>query len=121
MEDITTIEDKRDGVVRYSLSKGEERLQVRLDVDLVREHGAPNLIRKMGHGDWLPNGRMKVFQSGQVIGTLPASFDPMSARSASYFYDMRPGDFKRVNGGWEADVSLGGGDLEAVPGFVWER
>lgn len=62
-----------------------------------------------------------VFQSGRRIGTLPPSFDPMAIKSTSFFYDPRPGDFKRDGDTWIANRTLGPGDLEAVPGFVWER
>jgi hypothetical protein len=41
--------------------------------------------------------------------------------SRNFLYDPRPGDFKRTAEGWIASGTLGPGDLEAVPGFLWER
>lgn len=62
-----------------------------------------------------------VFQSGRRIGTVPASFDPTEIKSTSWLYDPRPGDFRREGDTLVAVYTLGPGDLEAVPGFIWDR
>lgn len=65
--------------------------------------------------------RADVKQHGRRVGTLPPNFDPSSIKSTSFFYDPRPGDFRREGEHWIAASDLGPGDLEAVPGFVWDR
>lgn len=68
------------------------------------------------------NMRVPVYQRGRLIGSLPYSFHTATFKSKSFLYDQRPGDFKRTrDGGWEVANSMGPGDLEAIPGFVWER
>lgn len=62
-----------------------------------------------------------VIQHGRRIGWLPPSFDPMRIKSTSFLYEPRPGDFVRDGEHWNASRTLGPGDLEAVPGFVWDR
>lgn len=57
----------------------------------------------------------------RVIGSVPPEFDPARIRSTSRLYTPRHGDFVRVGDTWEAIWTLGSGDLEAVPGFVWDR
>lgn len=39
--------------------------------------------------------REAVKWNGKKVGTVPAGFDPLRIRSASFFYDPRPGDFTR--------------------------
>lgn len=65
--------------------------------------------------------RVDVMQGGRKIGTVPPSFDPAKIKSTSFFYEPRPGDFRLSGDVWVADRMLGPGDLEAVPGFVWDR
>ena len=60
-------------------------------------------------------------RSKERIGTVPPDFDPSRISSRNYFYDPRPGDFKWEDETWVAAYTLGPGDLEAVPGFVWNR
>ena len=60
-----------------------------------------------------------VMQHGRRVGYLPPSFDPTAIRSTSFLYDPRPGDFRREADVWVASRTLGPGDLESVPGFVW--
>jgi hypothetical protein len=74
-----------------------------------------------------PEFRVKVYQrlsaNGELllIGTVPPSFEPSRIRSTNWLYTPRPGDFTRENDYWVANYTLGSGDLEAVPGFVWDR
>jgi hypothetical protein len=62
-----------------------------------------------------------VIQHGRRIGWLSPSFDPNNFKSTNWLYDARPGDFVREGNHWIAARTLGPGDLEAVPGFVWDR
>src|SRR5262245_54834958 len=74
-----------------------------------------------GEGRVSATERVAVLQDGRRIGTVPPEFDPSTIRSMSFFYDVRPGDFRRDGDVWVAHTMLGAGDLEAVPGFVWDR
>lgn len=105
-------------VVTYELKDGR-----RIDFDgrAVREHGIEALARHAGLADELSKGRVDVIQHGKKVGTLPATFEPAAVRSTSFFYDVRQGDFVRDGETWVASRTLGPGDLEAVPGFVWHR
>lgn len=73
-----------------------------------------------GEGRVEATWRIAVMQDGQRIGTVMPSFDPDNIRSRSPLYRPRPGDFRREGDVWVASPMLGNGDLEAVPGFVWE-
>lgn len=55
------------------------------------------------------------------IGSVPPTFDPARIKSTNWLYDPRPGDFKLEDETWVASYTLGPGDLEAIPGFVWDR
>lgn len=105
-------------VVTYELSDGR-----RIDFDgrALREYGIEALARHAGLSDELPRGRVDVIQHGRKIGTVPAVFEPTAIRSTSWLYDVRQGDFVRDGDAWIASRTLGAGDLEAVPGFVWDR
>ena len=74
-----------------------------------------------GEGRIAATWQIAVMQDGQRIGTVPPSFDPENFESRSALYRPRPGDFRRKGDVWIADPMLGPGDLNAVPGFVWER
>lgn len=65
--------------------------------------------------------RVPVFQCGRKVGTVPPDFDPLRIRSTNWLYDARPDDFRQEGLTWVASRTLGPGDLEAVPGFVWDR
>lgn len=106
------------GVVTYELSDGR---RIDFDAKAVREYGVEKLMRHAGLGDMIPSGRLDVWQHGRKIGTVPATFDPMAIKSTNFFYDVRQGDFVRDGDKWTAHRTLGPGDLEAVPGFVWDR
>lgn len=104
--------------VTYELADGQH---IKLDGRAVREYGAARVLRDAGYGHLLPTERVDVMQDGRRVGTVPGTFDPFSIKSTSYFYSVREGDFKREGDVWIASRTLGPGDLEAVPGFVWDR
>jgi hypothetical protein len=114
----SSIEDKMRGIVTYELPDGR---RIDLDARTIRKYGAHEILREAGFGHLLPTSRVKVVQDGREVGTLPPDFDPYAVKSASFLYEPRPGDFKREGDAWIAKDSLGPGDLEAVPGFVWSR
>lgn len=64
--------------------------------------------------------RIPVMQHGKQVGTVPPEFDPTRIRSTNWLYEARPGDFRQEGLTWVASRTLGPGDLEAVPGFVWD-
>ena len=105
-------------VVTYELKDGR---RIDFDARAVREYGIEALARHAGLSAELPRGRVDVMQHGRKVGTLPATFEPTAVRSTSFFYDVRHGDFTREGDVWIASRTLGPGDLEAVPGFVWHR
>lgn len=111
-------ENPIDGSVTYELSGGR---YIKFDGRMIREHGIAELLRHAGLADEIPSGRVDVMQRGKKIGTVPATFEPMSIKSSSLLYEPRGGDFVRKGDAWVADKMLGPGDLEAVPGFVWDR
>lgn len=114
MRKIDSIEDDMRGRVTYDLGNGK---WITLDARTVREHGLKEVLKYAGVD--LPTGRLPVFQGGLEIGSVPVLFEPLAIQSKSFLYDARPGDFKRIDRGWEASKYLGPGDLEAVPGFEW--
>ena len=118
MERIEDIADQMRGTVTYALSDGR---RVRFDARAVHEFGIERLMKAEGLSDMIPTGRVDVFQRGKKVGTVPAAFEPIAIKSTSFFYDVRPGDFVRDGDHWNASRTLGPGDFEAVPGFVWDR
>ncbi len=109
-------EDPMTGDVTYEVGNGRF---IKFDRRSLREYGLEALMR--AHDLDVPTERLDVIQSGRKIGTVPATFEPMSVKSTSFFYEVRGTDFKREGDVWIADRMLGPGDLEAVPGFVWDR
>lgn len=112
MRRIESIEDQWRGVVTYEMPDGT---RLRVEEKMVRERGLAQIMRD--HGFTAPAGRVDVYQDDRRVGTLPADFDPLSARSRSALYCVRPGDFRREDDRWVASRSLGPGDLDAVVGF----
>lgn len=115
MRRVDHIDDEMRGRVTYELDDGRF---IQFSVQDVREHGLDALLS--AHGVKIPKDRIPVFQDGQRIGSVHATFEPMSIKSKSFFYDVRPGDFTRTKDGWDASRQLGPGDLHAVPGFRWD-
>jgi hypothetical protein len=107
------MEDEMHGVVTFELDGGR---RVRVDARTAREIGPSGVAKYLGIET--PRGRLPVRQGGELVGTVPADFDPYFIRSKSFLYDPRPGDFTREGTCWIANAALGLGDLEAVPGFV---
>ncbi len=115
MERLESITDEMDGVVTYEFKDGR---RVRLPLNVVREYGAADVLRRMGLGDELPTERVAVMWHGRNVGTVPPDFDPMLIKSNTFLYDARPGDFVREGDVWVAAKNLGPGDLDAIKGFV---
>jgi hypothetical protein len=105
------------GDVIYQLADGTEHRLKAADVRLSGVSEA-ELLRRRGVK---VEGRVPVRRHGRQIGTVPASFNPRNISSTSFLYDPRPGDFQFEDGGWTASGTLGPGDLDAIPGFVWDR
>ena len=89
--------------------------------DMVRAMGIKRVFEVFKIADQLPTERFDLFQDGRKIGTLPPDFDPLFVKSKTFLYQVRQGDFTFDNDKWIADRTLCPGDLEAVPGFQWER
>lgn len=118
MKRIESIEDQMNGVVTYELSNGK-RLRI---AKVALEYSSPaEILRRAGYGHLIPTERVPVMWAGRKAGTLPGDFDPVFIKSKTWLYDPRPGDFVREGEVWVASNKLGPGDLEAVPGFVWDR
>jgi hypothetical protein len=89
---------------------------VNLDINLVRQHGLEKLLQEFLDVS-ISNKRLPVVYDNRVVGTLPASFDLQFAKSKSFLYDFRPGDFMLKDNTWIASNSLGPGDLDCVAEF----
>lgn len=112
------VEDQMTGDVICYFDDG---MAQRFDRRSVQEYGLPELLKWAGRSADIPTGRLDVMQHGRKVGTVPATFDPMNIKSSSFWYEPRGGDFTREGDVWLASRTLGPGDLEAVPGFVWDR
>jgi hypothetical protein len=115
MERITDAVDVVQGTVTYKLPDGR---WITFDARAVREYGLAELMRAEGLERFMPTERLPVYQYGRRIGTMPADFDPASARSTFFMYDVRPGDFRREGDTWVADRTLGASDVDCVAGFI---
>lgn len=109
-------ENHIDGSVTYEL---DDSSWVKFDARSIRAFGLEKLLKSIGQKP--PCNRLNVFQDGMKIGTVPSTFHPSEIKSTSLFYEPRGGDFTFDGNVWIASRTLGPGDLEAVPGFVWDR
>jgi len=115
MKRLERIEDQMRGVVTYELANGR---YATFDARAVQEYGIAKLLDSIGEGHQVPTERLPVIQDGRRIGTMPPDFDPASARSTSFLYDVRPGDFRREGDTWVVGKTMGGGDVDCVVGFI---
>ena len=116
MRHIESMADKMNGVATFELPSGKRHC---VDARMARELGMAGLLRMAGED--VPTERVPLFQRGEQIGSMAPTFDPIFIRSTNWLYEPRSGDFRRTEVGWIASDKLGPGDLEAVPGFVWDR
>jgi hypothetical protein len=110
VQKIDSIEDRMNGVVTYALSTGE---RLRVDAGAVAAFGIRAVLDGSGYKMETPRA-LPVRQCGHIVGTLSSDFDPALAKSRSWLYDPRPGDFRRQGDEWIAAPMLGPGDLEAA-------
>lgn len=113
MRRIENIADEMRGQVTYEVRPGA---YITVDAGMVREHGLAEVLK--AYGVKVPEGRIPLFQRDKEIGSVPATFDPIAIKPTTFLYDVRPGDFRRTDRGWEASKTLGPGDLDAVPEFT---
>lgn len=105
--------DEFNGTVTYDIGDGR---YATFDVREVERFGLARLLE--AHGVEMPTERVPVFQYGRRIGTLPPDFDPAFARSNSFMYGVRPGDFTREGAKWVVAKNMGASDPDCVVGFV---
>lgn len=115
MRRLESIEDDMKGIATYELSDGR---RIAFDRHAIREMGLADCLRRAGLGNEVPTERLPVMLHGIRWGTMAPDFDPSNVRSNSFWYDPRPGDFKREGDTWVAARTLGPGDVESVVGFV---
>lgn len=105
MGETTTFEDQMNRRVRYETEKGV----LLFDQRAVEMYGLAEMLKRAGvESDSNP---LPVIHNGQIIGTLPANFDPMRVKP-TLLYEPRPGDFRLEGDKWIADRMLGYGDLQ---------
>lgn len=105
--------DYERGTVTYDLGNGKWATFPR---EAVERYGLAKLVEE--YGGEMPTERLPVIQYGRRIGTLPPDFDPSFARSKSFMYDVRPGDFVREGDSWVVGRTMGASDVDCVVGFV---
>lgn len=105
--------DEFNGTVTYDIGDGR---YATFDVRAVERFGLARLLE--AYGVEMPTERVPVFRDGRRIGTLPPDFDPAFARSNSFMYDVRPGDFTREGESWVVGRTMGASDVDCVVGFV---
>jgi hypothetical protein len=115
MKRLESIEDQMRGVVTYDLGNGR---YATFDEHAVRKYGIADLLRHEGLEQDIPTERIPVMRNGRRIGTMAPDFDPANARSNSFMYDVRPGDFTREGDTWVASRTLGASDVDCVIGFI---
>jgi hypothetical protein len=113
MKRIESIMDDARGTVTYEIGDGR---WATFDARAVREYGLAKMME--AYGVEMPTERVPVIQYGRRIGTMPPDFDPATARSISFMYDVRPGDFTRTDEGWVVGRTIGASDVDCVAGFV---
>lgn len=118
MRRIESTENDMKGIVTFEFEDGR---RIDFDKEALRAAGLANLMRRSGLGHLLPTERLPVFHHGQRVGTMAPDFDPTLVTSNNYFYNPRPGDFRREGDTWIAAKSLGPGDVGAVVGFIPEH
>jgi hypothetical protein len=105
--------DEVRNTVTYDIGGGR---RATFDARAVERYGLAALMKECGVE--MPTERVPVIQYGKRIGTMPADFDPKFARSISFMYDVRPGDFTRTAEGWVVGRTMGASDVDCVAGFV---
>lgn len=105
-------ENQKPGTVTYELDDGR---YVTLEESAVVQFGADNLV------EWLGLKRFPVMQHGRRVGTLPADFDPLNARSRNPTFSVRPGDLKREGDAWVAEDLLSSYELDAFVEFERDK
>ncbi|WP_247446945.1 hypothetical protein [Bradyrhizobium sp. 197] len=105
--------DEARHTVTYDIGNGR---RVTFDARAVERYGLTRLME--AEGIEMPTERVPVIQYGRCIGTMPPDFDPASARSVSFMYDIRPGDFTRTDEGWVVGRTMGASDVDCVAGFI---
>lgn len=105
--------DEMRGTVTYDIGNGR---YATFDARTVQKYGLAKLME--AEGVEMPTERVPVIQHGRRIGTMPADFDPTFARSVSFMYDVRPGDFTRTDEGWVVGRTMGASDVDCVAGFI---
>lgn len=108
--------DHARGTVTYELPDGR---WATFDARVVEKVGLAPLME--AYGVEMPTERVPVFQYGRRIGTMPPDFDPTFARSNSFVYNLRPGDFTRNKDGWIVGRTMGASDVDCVVGFIREH
>lgn len=105
--------DHERGTVTYELGDGR---WATFDARAVQTFGLARLME--AYGVEMPTERVPVIQYGRRIGTMPPDFDPAFARSISFMYDPRPGDFTREGNAWVVGRTMGASDVDCVVGFI---
>lgn len=105
--------DHERGTVTYDLGDGR---WATFDARTVEKVGLAPLLE--AYGVEMPTERVPVVRNGRRIGTMPPDFDPAFARSISFMYDPRPGDFTREGDTWVLGRTMGASDVDCVAGFV---
>ncbi len=113
MKRIESMLDDVRGTVTYDLGNGR---YATFDARTVREVGLARLMD--AHGIEMPTERLPVIYHGRRVGTMAPDFDPATARSISFMYDVRPGDFRREGNTWVVGRAMGAGDVDCVAGFI---
>lgn len=121
VERLDGLMDDMRGVVTYRVTIGRAVRCIPFKKSYLEDVGLAEAMRREGF-DYKPKTeRVPLYQRGRRIGTLPGSFDPIFIKSINPLYQVRGGDFVRTDDGWKACNTMGPGDLESVPGFVWDR